>query len=443
MKLIITTITFCALLLVGCNGAVDEVEESRSASFSSAVQSEAVKTVPNNESEPTSTTMSSSPTSTSVDPVDDLNYEQALVDFVGADYLEGKALMRANNEEIQGKTCAVFQLGISTAGKFTTEQWLAVDFDGIVYKYDVVIDEWSEFTSPTEVSIADCLHMLNEVLRDQYGAEYESGAPETKQGIYLTERDSNHPSIIPNPDMLILDNEPIPEGYFADPAAVSYIPVTNFASKANIHEHLSHYFTESYLEMLQYGINENFFEYEGELYLVRGGRGYGANGLDLDSVDYTNMQNDMLIVDLTSHGSVYAKGTVGFTEDNGTLKISSFQPILMYDLYAVNPEDGAFVLVPDLSAFESGNQLPTPYDQITLSETKQNTFEVTHFGDYQDVLSEYTTFLTQLDFVTVSDVPETLYSLESIQGDYNVRVHMYLLDEEGVRVEMEIVKNEG
>ena len=73
----------------------------------------------------------------------ELNYETILIDVVGEDYLSGRALMRVEDEEIFGDTFAVFKVGTHTEETFTTEEWLAVNGDGMVCQYDVATDKWA------------------------------------------------------------------------------------------------------------------------------------------------------------------------------------------------------------------------------------------------------------------------------------------------------------
>ncbi len=81
------------------------------------------------------------------DNTTDLTYENALAKVVGGEYLEGRALMRVEDQEILGNLCAVFKVGTNTEEKFTTEDWLAVSKNGTVYIYDIIADEWSEYES--------------------------------------------------------------------------------------------------------------------------------------------------------------------------------------------------------------------------------------------------------------------------------------------------------
>ena len=88
---------------------------------------------------------------------------------------------------------------------------------------------------------------------------------------------------------LYLDGEPLPEGCEQDESYSNYYPVTNFSSMDEIRASLEVYLSDQVLqadpcriEMLE----RNFLEYEGDLYLWRGSRGYGASGVDMDSLQY-------------------------------------------------------------------------------------------------------------------------------------------------------------
>ena len=63
------------------------------------------------------------------------------------------------------------------------------------------------------------------------------------------------------------------EGYTVDPADASCLEVKNFASIADIKENLSKYLDES---LYDEKVGEDFFEFDGKVYAIRGGRGYGA-----------------------------------------------------------------------------------------------------------------------------------------------------------------------
>ena len=61
--------------------------------------------------------------------------------------------------------------------------------------------------------------------------------------------------------------------YYIDPAYTSYYPVTNFKTNAEVADYLKKYLSQSIIDQW---FSNDFLEYDGQLYLVRGARGYGA-----------------------------------------------------------------------------------------------------------------------------------------------------------------------
>ncbi len=427
MKKSLIAIFIISILLSSCSKTSDSPLEDNTDVPSSNVQDD----IKDNEQDTTEQD-SEEPTDVQVDA--DFDYEQALIDYVGLDFLEGRAFIRADDDEILGQLCAVFQIGTNSPEKFTTEQWLAVDKNGMVYSYDIVLDEWSTFTVPDKLSLADCMYMLNEVVREEFATEYYDSADQTKQAVYESEDAYKDYHL---PIMLIAENETVPDGYIADPADASYFSVYNFSSKAELKEHLSLYFTQNYIENIQRSIDENFLEFEGALYLVRGGRGYGSEGIDLDTVDYDDMQNNIVIVDLVSHGEVYSKGYVIFVEEDGINKIDSYYNVGMYSLFFESSDIETYAVAPDFFAFANRNEAYTADFDYIASDTIPNAYEMTYLGDYSDLLPKYITFLKQLDYEVIIDGHEGYYSLEQRQGDHIVTINAYFLNEEdGVRVEV-------
>lgn len=72
-------------------------------------------------------------------------------------------------------------------------------------------------------------------------------------------------------------------GYYIDPAYTSYYPVTNFKTNAEVADYLKKYLSQ---DIIDQWFSNDFLEYEGTLYLVRGARGYGAMTCDLGSLQY-------------------------------------------------------------------------------------------------------------------------------------------------------------
>ncbi len=375
----------------------------------------------------------------SVSENNEIDYEDILVDMVGVDYLEGRAIMRADDEEIFGEICAVFKVGTNTDERFTTEEWLAVSPTSRLYEYDVAGDEWFEFVADSglsSVTIADCIYALNEVYRDEFSAEYYDTEDMTKKAVYESEDAFYNDDA---PALLIGINEGLPSGYFADPAEAIYFPVYNFNSLAELYEHLSLYFTQNYIENNQRLVEENFMEFDGTLYLVRGGRGYGMLSVGFDTIDYTNMSNNTLIIDQLTFGEPDGKAVVKFAYEDGSLKIDSAMYLLMYDLINLSPTlEG--IEIPDFKGIVSGNELPTASNEFTVSQTQAETYSIEYPGDYYDILLGYVNLLKLLGFNIIIDGYEGYYSAEKYEGDYTLTVNAYLLNEEN-GVVVEIVKH--
>ena len=84
--------------------------------------------------------------------------------------------------------------------------------------------------------------------------------------------------------MLYRDGEEdLAAGYFLDPTASSFYPVTNFKTNAEVRENLEQYLSDAVIDEV---FHDDFLEYEGNLYLRRGSRGYGAVTIDLDSLAF-------------------------------------------------------------------------------------------------------------------------------------------------------------
>ena len=71
--------------------------------------------------------------------------------------------------------------------------------------------------------------------------------------------------------------------YYIDPAYTSYYPVTNFKTNADVAEYLKNYLSQ---DIVDKWFSNDFLEYDGQLYLVRGAKGYGAMTCDLNSLRY-------------------------------------------------------------------------------------------------------------------------------------------------------------
>ncbi len=86
--------------------------------------------------------------------IESSSYEDMLLDAVGEDYFNARAIIRSTDEDILGDTCAVFLVGTNSEDKFTTEERLAVTETGTVYWHDIVSDTWLDYTKKDTVTQA-------------------------------------------------------------------------------------------------------------------------------------------------------------------------------------------------------------------------------------------------------------------------------------------------
>ena len=125
---------------------------------------------------------------------------------------------------------------------------------------------------------------------------------------------------------LYLDGEALPEGCEEDGSYANYYPVTNFSSMDELRASLEVYLSDEVMatrpcseDMLE----RNFLEYEGALYLWRGSRGYGAAGIDVDSLSYLGEADGLqqALVSITFFGEHDYDATLSFEHVDGVWKI--------------------------------------------------------------------------------------------------------------------------
>ncbi len=274
--------------------------------------------------------------------------------------------------------------------------------------------------------------MLNKTYHGDFGAGYAT-AEEYRFNAVFESGDAFFDG--EEPLMLLKLNEPVPEDYYTHPYDYTCTLVENYKSKGEIIEAFAPYFTDNYIETMQSSLDENFIEFEGNLYIAHGGLEYGTQNVDLNAVDYSLMQDNSLAISARFHSSYYGEMLVTFVEEDGVLKIDSDRYILMYPLHYL---DGKFdtVHIPDFRAFASGNELPTPYDHFT--STRAGTYEVMYDGDYHDNLTEYVKLLKILGFTDTSDGDESVFNFEKPKGDYTTMITIYTADgERGLRIEID------
>ena len=98
-------------------------------------------------------------------------------------------------------------------------------------------------------------------------------------------------------DSLFPVQQELPDGAIQDPAAASYYPVQNFDSIEAVRTGLCAHMTEDAVADLAL-LEDNFLEYDGKLYLCRGGRGYGALLCAPDTLCYLREEDGMQVVQI-------------------------------------------------------------------------------------------------------------------------------------------------
>ena len=153
-----------------------------------------------------------------------------------------------------------------------------------------------EVSSLTDETIKPYLDAYNQIITSDFGAETES-TPYLR--LYASEEDamSNDPSKILK---LVPDGEEIQEDYIIDPAYAQCFEVKNFSSKNEIKAHFSQ-FVDTDAEFFKNEFDSLFMEYDGKLYKVLGGRGYGSLKIDPNSAVIAKSSDNAYTVQLDSY----------------------------------------------------------------------------------------------------------------------------------------------
>ena len=128
---------------------------------------------------------------------------------------------------------------------------------------------------------------LNSCVQEMFGAEVGSD-----EDSYLAAYESESAYADGMGDIALLfkpGEESKYAGYFIDPTCSDYYPVKNFKTNAEVRDYLRKYLSD---EVIDKWFSNDFLEYEGQLYLRRGSRGYGAMTCDLESLKYVEEKDD-------------------------------------------------------------------------------------------------------------------------------------------------------
>lgn len=139
--------------------------------------------------------------------------------------------------------------------------------------------------------------------------------------------------LVEMPDEIVYDElDSQYPGYYTDPALIEYTKVTNFSSINEIRDYIAQYVSDEAVNEALDGsydvwLNSSFSEVEDGLYLMRGGRGYGAMTYDKDSAAYVEEVDGMhyVTVDVMYFDSFDHTETLEFTASGDGWIITDIQ----------------------------------------------------------------------------------------------------------------------
>lgn len=150
------------------------------------------------------------------------------------------------------------------------EGWAKENFDGFFGGSFGPEEAETEVLKVEPELIAEHIAALNEAAREFFGAEYVQNM---YYSFYFKEENTDWNTV---PDMVseeyLGDST---EEYYYDYFERTVMEVTNFKTKSEVREYMSRWLDSSLFEADYCGIDFNFMEFEGKLYLLRGNRGYG------------------------------------------------------------------------------------------------------------------------------------------------------------------------
>ena len=122
-------------------------------------------------------------------------------------------------------------------------------------------------------------------------------------------------------------SEELPEGCEEDPAGIMYFPISNFNYLEELLAYAESYITKEAIPFVG-SIDENFLEFDNQLYLVRGGRGYGMILSDPETAKYVGEEDGMQVVsiDYFIYDEYDSTANIYFAKNNDTWQIVNIIP---------------------------------------------------------------------------------------------------------------------
>ncbi|WP_206459226.1 hypothetical protein [Anaerovorax sp. IOR16] len=193
------------------------------------------------------------------------------------------------------------------------------------------------------------------------------------------------------------------DDFFIDPTYSSYDTVTNFKTNSEVRDYLKKYLSDDVID--KWFLND-FLEYEGQLYLVRGSRGYGAVTCDLESVKYVEEKDgkQYVTVDFKLFDEFDHTETLEFSKVNDVwIMTDEVAPILNETTENIDKEESEETVILPKKDDYSGSYVDTQGTADIYSK-----LDLTYQGDesYEATVALYR--LTELEGVAKTD-GETLF----------------------------------
>lgn len=155
------------------------------------------------------------------------------------------------------------------------------------------------------------IERLNSCIEQTFGAEVDFDT--AYMAAYSDEASYNSGTDGPAALFPPEDEEKYAEQYYIAPDNAVFYPVSNFKSNEEVRSYLREYMSDTAIDTY---FHDDFLEYEGSLYLVRGDRDYPETGVDLNSVKYLEEKDGKQYVSVA---------VLFFGEYNGTLGLELTQ----------------------------------------------------------------------------------------------------------------------
>lgn len=132
--------------------------------------------------------------------------------------------------------------------------------------------------------------------------------------------------LVPSPATTSELESTLAEDEAIDPTFSSYCPISNYSSKEQILDNLREYMDVDSLGIMQNAyatvsdvLNDNVLEFDGRLYMIRGGRGYGVYDYDPQTLKIVSFDETICEAecDLLYFDQFYSIQTISFEKRNG------------------------------------------------------------------------------------------------------------------------------